>query len=393
MNITESIREHDSLTIQAAIDRACELKENRLVIPRINARTGKDLWEIKETIYLPSDFTLILDNCHLRMADGVFCNMFCSVGAFDKDCKEQKNISVIGIGNVLLDGGVPNGLTEKTSGQNGMPGISKNTMILFRNVSGFEVRNIHMKEQRWWGMTFMYCDHGTISDIDFAATNITPNQDGIDLRVGCHDIIIENISGFTGDDTIALTALTGKLYENYVIEDKCDDIYNVIIRNVISHVSGGHHIVRLLNHDCVKLYNILIDGIVDTSNGINAKAALKIGDARYSHIRKSCLGETHNITARNIISRAKVGVLLGGTLSDSYFSNIQQYGGYAIQSSDCDVANLCFDSVVVTDGGLYSFEQTRGTNVVIKNVIKPAPEDMNICKDSICPTIQKALLV
>jgi hypothetical protein len=82
-----------------------------------------------------------------------------------------------------------------------------------------------------------------------------------------------------------------------------------------------------------------------------------------------------------------VGVLLGGTVSDSYFSNIQQYGGYAIQSADCDVANLYFDGVMVTDGGLYSFEQTRGTNVVINNVIKPAPEDMNICKDSICPEI------
>lgn len=388
MNIIDNIREHDSLTIQTAIDRACELKENRLVIPRINPRTGRDLWEIKETIYLPSDFSLILDNCHLRMADGVFCNMFCSKNAYDKECKEQKNISITGIGNALLDGGVPNGLTEKTSLTGDYPHIAKNTMILFRNVSGFKVENISMKEQRWWGMTFMYCDHGRISDIDFAATNITPNQDGIDLRVGCHDITIENISGFTGDDTIALTGVTGKLYEMFKIDGKCDDIYNVVIKNVTSHVSGGHHIVRLLNHDCVKLYNIIIDGIMDTSKDINAKAALKIGDARYSHIRKSCLGETHNITARNIISRAKVGVLLGGTVSDSYFSNIQQYGGYAIQSLDCDVANLYFDSVMVTDGGLYNFEQTRGENVVINNVIKPAPENMNICTDSICPELK-----
>lgn len=388
MNINDNIREHDSQTIQEAIKTACELKERKLVIPRVNERTGEALWEIKETIFLPSDFTLILDNCHLRMADGVFCNMFCNENAYDEKCEEQKNISIIGIGNALLDGGIPNGLTEKTSNKNGMPGIINNTMIFFRNVSGFKLENISMREQRWWGMTFMYCDHGKISDIDFAATNITPNQDGIDLRVGCHDITIENISGFTGDDTIALTGVTGVLYETFKIEDKCDDIYNVVIKNVTSYVSGGHHIVRLLNHDEVCLYNIVIDGILDTSNGVNAKAALKIGDARYSHSRKSLLGETHNITARNIISRAKAGVLLGGTVADSYFSNIQQYGGYAIQAVDCDVENLLFDAVMINGGALYSFEDTRGKAVIIKDIIRQADGELNNCTKSLQPQIK-----
>jgi polygalacturonase len=247
-----------------------------------------------------------------------------------------------------------------------------------------------MKEQRWWGMTFTFCEKGTISNIDFQATNITPNQDGIDLRAGCHDIVIENISGRTGDDTIALTALgvyKGGLSEMLKVDDKCEDIYNVIIRNIHSQVTGGHHIVRLLNHDGVNLYNILIDGIIDCSDDLRAKAALKIGDARYSHVRKAVLGETRNITARNIISRAKSGVNLGGTVADSYFSNIQQNGEYAIQSTDCEVENLLFDGVIVKDGGIYNFEQTKGKNVLIKNVINPAYKNANICTDSMCPEI------
>ena len=389
MNINE-IYEHDSRTIQQAINKSCELKENKVVIPRINPRTGEPLWEIKETIFLPSDFTLVLDNCHLRMTDGVFCNMFCNANAYTDDCTEQCNISIIGVGNTLLDGGIPNGLTEKTSNKDGFPHILNNTMIFFRNVSGFEVKNLHMKEQRWWGMTFTFCSGGTISDIDFNATNITPNQDGIDLRAGCHDIVIQNISGRTGDDTIALTALgayRGGLSEMLKIEGKSEDVYNVIIRNVHSQVTGGHHIVRLLNHDGVRLYNILIDGIVDCSDGLRAKAALKIGDARYSHIRKAVLGETRNITARNIISRAKSAVKLGGTVADSYFSNIQQDGEVAIQSTDCEVENLLFDSVMVKNGGLYNFDTTRGRNVVIKNVVIPVTDDMNICNDSLCPEI------
>ncbi|MBP3361315.1 MAG: hypothetical protein J6N52_10705 [Clostridia bacterium] len=368
MDINCNIQEHDSLTIQAAIDRAYERNENKVVIPRINARTGEALWEIKETIFLPSDFTLILDNCHLRMADGVYCNMFCNRNAYAKECEEQKNIIITGIGNVVLDGGLPNGLTEKTSLTNGFPSIINNTMIFFRNVSGFSVENIHIKEQRWWGMTFMYCEHGRISNINFSATNIVPNQDGIDLRAGCHDIVIENIFGKTGDDTIALTAVTGTLFQDFKVKNKDNNIYNVIIRNVNACVTGGHHIVRLLNHDGIQLYNILIDGIMDCSEDVKAKAALKIGDSRYSKIRRATLHETHNITARNIISRAKTAILLGGTAADSYFSNIQQYGGYAIKSECCEVENLYFDGVTVNEGELYSFEKTTGDGVVINNM-------------------------
>ena len=33
-------------------------------------------WEISEAIRLPSNFTLILEDAHLRMADSVYSNMF-----------------------------------------------------------------------------------------------------------------------------------------------------------------------------------------------------------------------------------------------------------------------------------------------------------------------------
>ena len=41
-------------------------------------RTAKitGCWEIDRAVRLPSNITLILENCHLRMADGVFSNMF-----------------------------------------------------------------------------------------------------------------------------------------------------------------------------------------------------------------------------------------------------------------------------------------------------------------------------
>ena len=91
--------------------------------------------------------------------------------------------------------------------------------------------------------------------------------DGIDIRVGCHDIIIENITGFVQDDSVALTALPYNGVKKHAVEGESYDIYNVIIKNIMT--SAFHSNVRLLNQCCdnnvARLYNILIDGVFDTS--------------------------------------------------------------------------------------------------------------------------------
>lgn len=59
-------------------------------------------------------------------------------------------------------------------------------------------------------------------------------MDGIDLRMGCHDFEIENITGRTGDDTIALTAIAGVMETAAIVDGRSGDIRNVKIRNVLS---------------------------------------------------------------------------------------------------------------------------------------------------------------
>ena len=98
--------------------------------------TGK--YEIDKPIRIPSNFTLILDNCHLRQADGSFTNIFVNehhdteIGKTVAGC--DKNIKIIGRGEAILDGGEYNGLSEKTQNQNGLPPVWKNNLILFTNV-------------------------------------------------------------------------------------------------------------------------------------------------------------------------------------------------------------------------------------------------------------------
>ena len=122
------IAESDSRSIQNAIDEAVRLDLRKVVIPRINQRTGKALWETDEAIILPSDIEIVLDNCYIRQADGSMDNVFRN---FDDDAmrktlaEEQRNITIRGEGNAVIDGGVHNGLTQQNSMKNGMPHVEK----------------------------------------------------------------------------------------------------------------------------------------------------------------------------------------------------------------------------------------------------------------------------
>lgn len=247
-------------------------------------------WEISSAVRLPSDFTLILDGCHLKMANSCYANMFVNehhdteIGR-TVDGRDH-NISIIGKNNPILDGGTYNGLSEKTQRQNGLPPIWKNNLILFTNVDGFEIADIACHNQRWWALNFVYCANGKLHDIDFKASDIAidengnayhglsrskysqilvKNADGIDLRQGCHDIIIKNITGFTEDDSIALTGLNGRLEQEFSVKGLPSDICRVAIQNVATAALCSN--VRLLNQGDVKLYDILIDGVYDTSAG------------------------------------------------------------------------------------------------------------------------------
>ena len=71
-------------------------------------------------------------------------------------------------------------------------------------------------------------------DIRFVAGYDRRNQDGINLRNGCSEIAIENISGQTGDDMIALSAIDVPRMDEweYLVQGRDDDIHDISIRNV-----------------------------------------------------------------------------------------------------------------------------------------------------------------
>ena len=168
----------DAAMIQAAVNAAAGTGVP-VWIPAFNERTQKAIWTIPRAIELPEGCTVMLCGCHLRLADGVFCNIFKnSVGRSESAAKlenRQSHIRICGIGRAVLDGGNHNGLTERTEHTLGFPGIIENTLLHFHNASQIVVENLELCNPRWWGMTFHCCDDCRISNIRIEADNSAPN--------------------------------------------------------------------------------------------------------------------------------------------------------------------------------------------------------------------------
>ena len=345
--------------VEAAAKACC-----RVVVPRINVRDGQrhDVWLLDSAILLPSDTTLELNNCRLKLSDQCRDNFIrsanCGLGV--TEIEPMTNIQILGVGRVLLEGADrprATGDSGKTIGVRtygtdaGVAGESqtgdwRNIGILLAFVEHFRIENIAMHDSHAWAISLERCAHGTLRDLDFASSGSKTidgtrqtilNQDGIDLRMGCHDILIENITGYTGDDLIALTAIpradsvAGGTDSTMVSgsQDRgggLDDIRHVILRNIKGYCRGGHHIVRLLNTSGVRMHDILLDSLIDTSpDDVRCRAAVKIGDHGYGG-GIAPLGDTYRIMIDHVTSKSTHTVLIGGSLSDSILSNIVRHG-------------------------------------------------------------------
>ena len=323
----------DSETLQNLIDFAAANGENAVTIPHRNARTGGDVYVIDRCVYIPDDMTVILDGCHLRLADGVRENIFRNSALRDGApltlANEQRGIHLIGQCGAVLDGGEPNSLCEqlRRDHPDKYPPMLVNLLVFFVNVRDFEVRGIRVKDSRWWAYCFVYCRWGTLSDLSFEMHGTLENQDGIDLRVGCEYITIENITGMTGDDTVALTALPmGYLETTYHVAGKKPHIHDITISNIISS-SHGCSVLRFLCEDGAKEYNITVDGIKDTGLSLSGASILfGSGDTRFAKDHPHRIDEFENIVVRNVTTNAQRGISFAEPVRNLLVENVTTYG-------------------------------------------------------------------
>ena len=353
----------DSERINKAIEAAASTGV-RVVIPRQNRAGGalRDVWLLDTAILVRTGTTLALENCHIKLSDRCRDNFMrsanCGIGV--TAIAPMSDIHIVGVGSVLLEGAdhpratgdAAKTLGERTYGTDaGVAGESqtgdwRNIGILLAFVDRFSIENIRMKDSHCWGISLERCAQGKVRDIDFASTGekvidgVTKtilNQDGLDLRQGCHDIAIDNITGYTGDDLVAFTNIlhddrpAGSTTSTMVSAgndrgDGQDDIRHITLRNVRGHCAGGHHIVRFLNAGGLKIHDVILDGLIDTSgSGRRDRAAVKIGDSNPKWGGVTPLGDTYRIFASNIMSRAEHTVLIAGSLAESAITNVMKY--------------------------------------------------------------------
>jgi hypothetical protein len=302
-------------------------------LPRRLVVTGNHM--IGETVWLPSRFTLELVGAHLTQVSGTFCNIFRADNAED--------VVIIGKPGAdgkpsTLDGGEYNGLSEKNANREGRPPIWVNNMILFTNVKRFRVEGLHMTKQRWWAANFVGCSEGTIRNLSFLAdhTSITEdgtvldilragkyheirvkNADGVDLRAGCHDIVIEDITGFTEDDTVALTCLPGRTEKWFLPPDAEYEIRDITVRRV--HSSSCCSIVRLLAQGGTQMHRILVEDVRDTGDGEtyytgHAHTVVNLGDCHAYSKPQATPADVTDITIRKVGTHAQP-LLVRGAVS------------------------------------------------------------------------------
>lgn len=350
---------------------------------------GRDYWLIDEAITLPENTTVILRDVKIKLSDKCRDNFFrsanCGLGIDDP--VRIHNIHIKGEGLCVLEGADHPRATGDSSKllhapcphfpedickvadwipkerrqpdklgfwdihnhsygtDAGVEGESqygdwRGIGILFANVEDFSISGLRIKESHGWGISMEACSNGRVERIDFDARmhkNIDgiymnmENEDGINLRNGCHHIIVSDVTGCTGDDVIALTAVAakkdyvpgGSLRSTHVMHNDWSrrekDIHDVIIRNVVAH-SYLCYTIRLLPV-MTKIYNVVIDGIIDTCEVPKSTAGTIIlgDDNGYGENLKRSM---QNITISNVICNSTAAIDVQGYLSESVITNI-----------------------------------------------------------------------
>lgn len=385
----------DSLKIQNAIDNRGS--DGIVLIPprESEIEPERKFWLLDNAILLPENTVIVLQNCKLKLSDRCRDNFFrsanCGLGI--EFPERIKNIHIRGEGLCVLEGAdhpravgdsskllhapcphypedickiadwipeerrtpetidfsdVHNHSYGTDAGKEGESqyGDWRGIGILFANVENFSISNVRLVDYHGWGISVEECANGRIEKIDFDAcmhkeidgmVMNMENQDGVDIRNGCHHIVISDITGHTGDDVVALTAIaanpkykpggslksTNVMHNDWTKREK--DIHDIVIRNVVAH-SYLCYIVRLLPA-MTKIYNIVIDGIIDTSPNFNtASGTLLLGDiGAYGDNMPDSM---RNITISNIVCNSSRAVTIEGFLTDSVITNVVNQNPY-----------------------------------------------------------------
>ena len=299
----EFLRDHgrDSDAIDAAIQYARQVQVPFLLLDE------KD-WNLDRAIEVPSGFRMVADGVRVKLNDGVFDNIFrpdtviCREDdpyGFPMEIKPSQHIQIQGKNGAVLEG--PDNhpqmfdpVQQRTREMIGDEWGWRGFLIFMPRCTGFEIGGFLLRKTRTWAISVERSSQGWLHDLEFRTE--CKNGDGINLRMGCSHIRIENIRGYTSDDMIALNSGAAPLEyprEHYLfplvpssyliregepIEDRY--IHDIQIRNVRSATRHYSEAVAFLSNGGHKIYRIQIRDIYD-DNPVEEPKRLNLVGAYY----------------------------------------------------------------------------------------------------------------
>ncbi len=405
----KTVNDYKGITDNDRIEAAIADRDSQggiVILPprRSDIEPERDWWLLDRAILIPAHTTVILRHCKIKLSDRCRDNFFrsanCGIGI--ADVQRIHDIHIKGEGLCVLQGAdhpraagdaskilsnpcpkLPEDLIRladwipeerKKSGKldfwdehrhsygtdAGKPGEVQHgdwrgIGILFACADDFSIEGLRMVETHGWAISCEDCTHGRLEHIEFDSCMAKmidgmlmnmENQDGIDIRNGCHDILINDITGGTGDDIVALTAIaartkivqegelpdlpktfrpSGSLDSTHILHNDWDkrdpDIRDIIIRNVKGYSKGRICLhIRLLAAEAV-ISNVIIDGVVDTSpEDVRASAVIQLGDG--GGYGENWADSIRNIAISNVICNSRRAIHVGGYVTDSVITNI-----------------------------------------------------------------------
>lgn len=374
----------DTQRIQQAVD-AARGTTGSITIPRRNAN-GTCVWKIDSAILLPSDMTVVLDNCLVQLSDSCRDNMFRSdnVGIGIEAPVWNERIAIVGVGDAVLRGAdnpratgdglrnlsldpAPNHNRDRSSygsdaGRAGCKQKSdwRNFLILMAYVRNFELKNVRIEYAHCWAVNFERVHHAELSHLRFYTPQYrcvggerkhTFNNDAIDLREGCKYFRIDDITSVNGDDCIALSALdlgpkyhTNGNVDSYQVTSTAhggpeDDIEHVYITNVKTNYTG----VALRTSDSASIHHIYIDGVTTVADPTvtppysGSPYVVLIGNRAYGEPAEEI--RLHDIYVMNVVGDGNKLVEIKSPIADCVFMNCVYTG-----DKDVPPVNYRFDT-------------------------------------------------
>ena len=332
---------------------------------------GRD-WIVDRAVEYFSGLTIIVDGVTIKQADGTFDNIFRPEGiivdpddpyGFPAEIYETENVKITGKNGARLEG--PNvqakllnfkkGEVEETFGDIwGWRGFS----VYFTRCKNFEFSGFSLTKTRSWAISVDRSSNGYFHDIGFYTTCV--NGDGLDIRVGCKDIRIENIRGKTSDDFIALNngifpsgkdteeqylyplVASDRLFSSETGKD--GDICGILIENVYSATDRYSQAVAFLARSGNSIRDVRIRGVYD-DNPIGESARLCMVGAYYHEGYGEMNDRTmiKDVSIDTVVSNSTCyAVLFRENVSGLKIKNVRQNlaSGVVVMAPDEDVIEI-----------------------------------------------------